>query len=105
MVTSSSSTSAKYGIHLAHAVLALGVAILIYGLKFHGPYSFIHLEGLALSLYGLVASSAEALVLLTQKRHWPERYAEFWNAFLWELHMVLLIATHIIVYTLFRHTG
>jgi len=103
MITFNSSIT-KYGIYLAHAFLALGVIILIYGLKFHGPYSSIHLEGLALSLYGLVASFVETLVLLIQK-HWIKRYAEFWSAFFWELHMVLLAATHIIVYTLFRHTG
>lgn len=103
MVTSNSLTSAKYGIHLAHAVMALGVVILLYGLKFHGPYSFIHLEGLALSLYGLAASSAEALVLLAQKRHWPKRYTELWDEFLWQLHMTLLCVTHIITYKLFQH--
>lgn len=91
---------AKYGIHLAHAALALGVTVLLCGLKLQGPYSFIHLEGLALSLYGLVASILEFLVLLAQQKGRLNRYTDFWNAFLWELHMVLLTATHAITFQL-----
>lgn len=101
MITSSTLTSTKYGILFAHFVLALGVTILLSGLKLYGPYSIMHLEGLALSLYGLVASVLEALVLLTQKRHWFNRYAEFWNEFIFQFHMVLLTATHIIIYKFF----
>jgi len=105
MTTSNSLTGAKFGMRLAHAVLVLGVAMLIYGLKFHGPNSFIFLEGLALSLYGLVATILEALVLLNQNRQWINKYVEFRNAFLWELHMVLVVATHIIIYKLFQQAG
>lgn len=103
MVTSRVWVSKKSGIHLAHAALALGVAILLYGLKFHGPYGYVHLEGLALSLYGLVASILEVFVLVASKTRCFNRYVEFWNAFLWEAHMVLLIATHALVYKFFPY--
>lgn len=105
MVTSGFFASAKMGILLAHAVLVLGVTILLYGLKFYGPYSFVHLEGLALSLYGVVASVTEVLVLLAQKSCWAQRYTDFWNAFLWELHMALLVVTHTIIYMFFTYSG
>jgi hypothetical protein len=107
MTISNSLTRAKHAIHFAHAVLALGMVMLMFGLKFQGPHGFVFLEGLALGLYGLVATVLEALalVLLHQNRHWLNKYVEFWNAFLWELHMVLLIATHVIIYQLFQHAG
>ena len=101
MASSRVSVSTKTGIHLAHAALALGMVILLYGLKFHGPYGFMHLEGLALGLYGLAASILEVIALIAQKMRCFSRYAEIWNEFLWEAHMLLLISTHAAIYKLF----
>jgi len=77
MVTHNASANAKFGIYLAHAALALGVIILLLGLKLHGPSSFMLLEGMALSFYGLVASLLEALLPLIEKRPWFIRYVDF----------------------------
>lgn len=89
------------GLHLAHVIMVLGVAATLYGLKFHGPYSFFHLEGLALSLYGLSASVVELAIILAKMPQNSHRI-DLWHAFLFESHMVLVTVAHGVIFFLFR---
>jgi hypothetical protein len=79
------------------------MVILMFGLKFQGPHGFVFLEGLALGLYGLVASVLEVLILLIYKKHLlhDNKFVEFVDEFIWQLHMILLAVTHGIAYKFF----
>lgn len=92
--------AAKRGIHVALAFSALGVAILLYAVMFHGAHGILYLEGLAFSVYGMVATLLEIVARLAQRTRVFNRYTEFRNAFLWEAHMLLLTFTHFITYRL-----